>query len=112
VPSTAGDREFRWHGAKALQHVSAAATKRASVARRTGARNGARGPRGGVLADPCRQDPDKWRADPDAWRTFDWAQRCRYHRENAHLAPPSPARVVFIGDSITDACVPQIRNCS
>jgi len=57
----------------------------------------------GVLAGPCRQDPDKWRGDPHAWRTFDWAQRCRYHRENAYLAPPSPARVVFIGDSITEA---------
>jgi lysophospholipase L1-like esterase len=60
-------------------------------------------PRMGVLADPCLDNPDTWQGNPDAWRALDWAQRCRYWRENAHLPPPSTARVVFIGDSITEA---------
>ena len=35
----------------------------------------------------------------------DWPQRARYHAENAALPPPRPGeeRVVFLGDSITDA---------
>jgi lysophospholipase L1-like esterase len=37
------------------------------------------------------------------WRALDWGQRCRYWRENADLPPPSRARVVFLGDSITEA---------
>ncbi len=34
---------------------------------------------------------------------YDWSQRCRYWHENAHLPPASTARVVFIGDSVTEA---------
>ncbi len=34
---------------------------------------------------------------------YDWSQRCRYWDENAHLPPASTERVVFIGDSITEA---------
>lgn len=37
------------------------------------------------------------------WLAVDWGQVCRYQQENAALPPPSPARVVFLGDSITEA---------
>jgi len=60
-------------------------------------------PRVGVLADPCLEDPDTWRGNPDAWRELDWGQRCRYWRENTRLVAAGTARVVFIGDSITEA---------
>lgn len=60
-------------------------------------------PRVGVLADPCSENPDTRQGNPDAWRAYDWSQRCRYWYENAQLPPASPARVVFIGDSITEA---------
>jgi len=60
-------------------------------------------PRVGVLADPCFENPDTWQGNLDAWRTYDWSQRCRYWHENMHLSPASTARVVFIGDSITEA---------
>jgi len=50
----------------------------------------------GVVADPCR-------GVPQASTPFDWSQRCRYSRENSKLPPPSRGRVVFIGDSITEA---------
>lgn len=56
----------------------------------------------GVHADPCVQNPDTWQGNLDAWRANDWGQRCQYWRENAHLPPPSPARIVFIGDSLTE----------
>ena len=68
----------------------------------------------GVLADPCTGVPTSPTADHQAtadpynswmteWRALDWGQRCRYWRENADLPPPSRARVVFLGDSITEA---------
>jgi len=68
----------------------------------------------GVLADPCTGVPTsptadhRATADPynswmTAWRALDWGQRCRYWRENAGLPPASRARVVFLGDSITEA---------
>jgi lysophospholipase L1-like esterase len=50
----------------------------------------------GVVADPCR-------GVPQASTPLDWSQRCRYSRENSQLPPPSRGRVVFIGDSITEA---------
>jgi lysophospholipase L1-like esterase len=50
----------------------------------------------GVVADPCR-------GVPQASTPLDWSQRCRYSRENSQLPPPSPGRVVFMGDSITEA---------
>jgi lysophospholipase L1-like esterase len=56
-----------------------------------------------VLADPCVEGPDTWQGNPDAWRALDWGQRCRYWRENRRLPSASPALVVFIGDSITEA---------
>lgn len=59
-------------------------------------------PRPGVLDDPCIENPDTWQGNPDAWRNYDWGQRCHYHRQNQDLAI-SPARVVFIGDSITES---------
>jgi lysophospholipase L1-like esterase len=68
----------------------------------------------GVVADPCTGVPTspttahQAAADPynswmTEWRALDWGQRCRYWRENADLPPPSRARVVFVGDSITEA---------
>jgi len=60
-------------------------------------------PQVGVLTDPCAEDPDKWRGNPEAWRELDWGQRCRYFRQNLHLAASAGARVVFIGDSITES---------
>ncbi len=66
----------------------------------------------GVVAVPCAQVPVRPAAaheaasDPHAnwmrdWLSLDWGQRCRYESENAALPPPSRARVVFFGDSIT-----------
>jgi lysophospholipase L1-like esterase len=60
-------------------------------------------PQVGVLADPCAEDPDKWRGNPDAWRELDWGQRCRYFRQNQQVRTATGARVVFIGDSITES---------
>jgi lysophospholipase L1-like esterase len=60
-------------------------------------------PRVGVRADPCVENPDSWQGNPDAWRTYDWSQRCHYWHENLLLPPASSARVVFIGDSITES---------
>ncbi len=57
----------------------------------------------GVVPDPCAQGPDNWQGNPEAWRIYDWSQRCRYWQENAHLPPASTERVVFIGDSLTEA---------
>ncbi len=36
-------------------------------------------------------------------RLLDWPQLARYRDDNASLLPPGPGRVVFFGDSITDA---------
>ena len=71
----------------------------------------------GISANPCQGVPleptpvHKAAADPyDAWMhewlSLDWSQQCRYHRENAALAPPSAARVVMFGDSITEGWKP------
>jgi lysophospholipase L1-like esterase len=67
----------------------------------------------GVNEDPCRGVPvaptaaHQASADPYAswmhdWLGLDWSQRCRYQRENAALPAATPARVVFLGDSITE----------
>jgi lysophospholipase L1-like esterase len=67
----------------------------------------------GVYADPCLGVPvqptaaHQASADPygswmGEWRSLDWGQLCRYRGENAALPPASPARVVFLGDSITE----------
>jgi lysophospholipase L1-like esterase len=44
-------------------------------------------------------------AAPGATHSLDWANLGRYHDENAKVPPPTPLenRVVFMGDSITDA---------
>jgi lysophospholipase L1-like esterase len=60
-------------------------------------------PKVGVRADPCAENPDSWQGNRDAWRTYDWSQRCHYWHENSRLPPASVARVVFIGDSITES---------
>jgi lysophospholipase L1-like esterase len=58
---------------------------------------------------PAAQAPDaeKWKAQLDrAERTLkDWPNLARYREENAKVAAPQPGeeRVVFMGDSITDA---------
>ena len=71
------------------------------------------GPQVGVSALPCHGVPlepsDAHKATPDPyqswmheWLSLDWGQQCRYEAENAALGPPTPARVVFMGDSITE----------
>lgn len=68
----------------------------------------------GVIASPCAGVPvvptaaHQASADPylnwmHDWLALDWGQKCRYQRENAALPPASPSRVVFLGDSITEA---------
>jgi hypothetical protein len=71
----------------------------------------------GVVDDPCAEVPlqptaahratadwyASWMKD---WLVLDWAQRCRYRQENAQLPPTSPARIVFMGDSITEGWKP------
>jgi lysophospholipase L1-like esterase len=70
-------------------------------------------PRVGVLPDPCANVPvsptpaheataDPYKSWMSEWLALDWGQQCRYRRENAALPPPSPDRIVFLGDSITD----------
>ena len=71
----------------------------------------------GIVANPCQGVPleptlaHKAAADPyeawmREWLALDWSQQCRYRRENAALAPPSAARVVMLGDSITEGWKP------
>lgn len=49
-------------------------------------------------------DPyNNWMRD---WLAADWAQLCRYRNENAALPPASGARVVMLGDSITEGWKP------
>jgi lysophospholipase L1-like esterase len=63
----------------------------------------------GIMADPCPVHPTP---TDDAGRelgrlhqvTRDWAQLCRYHRDNAALRG-QPVSVVFMGDSITDGWI-------
>jgi lysophospholipase L1-like esterase len=68
----------------------------------------------GVTSRPCADVPvaptaahqataDPYQSWMREWLGLDWGQRCRYQRENAALPPASPARVVFLGDSITEA---------
>jgi lysophospholipase L1-like esterase len=74
----------------------------------------AAGPTVGVLDDPCTGVPLEATAAHQAttnpyiswihdWLALDWAQQCRYRKENANLSVPLGQRIVFIGDSITDA---------
>ena len=46
----------------------------------------------GVVDDPCGQTPSN---------SADFFDLCRYRAANQALAKPSPARIVFMGDSIT-----------
>jgi lysophospholipase L1-like esterase len=63
----------------------------------------------GIVTDPCPVHPAP---TDDAARTMaklhqvtrDWAQLCRYHRDNAALRG-QPVSVVFMGDSITDGWI-------
>jgi lysophospholipase L1-like esterase len=54
----------------------------------------------GVVADPCAASGN---SAPAEWQALDWGQRCRYWHENQQLPPASAGRVVFLGDSITEA---------
>jgi lysophospholipase L1-like esterase len=67
----------------------------------------------GVSDQPCQGVPTAQTAAHNAtadpyqswmreWLSLDWGQLCRYQPENAHLPPATAARVVFMGDSITD----------
>jgi lysophospholipase L1-like esterase len=67
----------------------------------------------GVSDQPCRGVPTEQTAVHNAtadpyqswmhdWMGLDWGQLCRYQTENSQLPPASAARVVFLGDSITD----------
>jgi lysophospholipase L1-like esterase len=55
-------------------------------------------------APAVEQITERHRAEDEALRT-DWANLKRYRQANAELAPPAPneKRVVFMGNSITDA---------
>jgi lysophospholipase L1-like esterase len=68
----------------------------------------------GVSATPCDGVPTQPTAAHKAsgdwygnwmkeWLAADWGQRCRYQLENAQLPPTSTRRIVFLGDSITEA---------
>jgi len=68
----------------------------------------------GVIDHPCAGVPvsptaahqaatDPYQSWMHDWLALDWGQKCRYQRENAALPPASPHRVVFIGDSISEA---------
>ena len=63
----------------------------------------------GIVADPCPARPEAADAEGREMRklhqvTRDWAQLCRYHRDNAALRG-QPVSVVFMGDSITDGWI-------
>jgi len=71
-------------------------------------------PQVGVTADPCKDVPSEptaahkaaanpWAAWMQDWLKLDWAQRCRYHAENSALPAAASTRVIFLGDSITEA---------
>jgi len=68
----------------------------------------------GVLEHPCAGVPivptaahqastDPYQSWMHDWLALDWGQKCRYQRENAALPPATSHRVVFLGDSITEA---------
>jgi len=68
----------------------------------------------GVLDDPCTGVPLEATAAHQAtanpymswmhdWLSLDWGQQCKYRNENRLLSAPSGRRIVFIGDSITEA---------
>jgi lysophospholipase L1-like esterase len=73
----------------------------------------------GVVENPCVDVPiqptaahkasadwyDSWMKE---WLALDWGQRCRYQAENAQLPAPSAARIVFMGDSITEGWKPAV----
>ncbi|GAA0449424.1 MULTISPECIES: SGNH/GDSL hydrolase family protein [Sphingomonas] len=63
----------------------------------------------GIVADPCPSRAEE--TDPEGREmrklhqvTRDWAQLCRYHRDNAAVRG-QPVSVVFMGDSITDGWI-------
>lgn len=71
----------------------------------------------GISAAPCDGVPvtqtpaHRASADPYGswmrdWLAADWAQLCRYRDQNAALGPASRARVVMMGDSITEGWMP------
>jgi lysophospholipase L1-like esterase len=104
MPTHRGRSGLRWHAATALLALIAlyAPTTPADEV--------------GIVSDPCGGVPTepgpRHRASADVygawmgdWLRQDWGQRCRYARENALLPPAGPARVVFIGDSITEGWV-------
>ena len=59
-----------------------------------------------IAATPPASDKD--RAAFMAWSKLDPEGLCRYREENAALPPATPGRVVFIGDSITEAWRPSV----
>ncbi len=90
-------------GAASAQTVAATATRAAAAVRPV-----ATGPDGKPLAiDPIlRAAPDSLTpAEITRLQTLsaDYGQLARYHAANATLPAPEPGRVVFFGDSITDA---------
>ena len=63
----------------------------------------------GIVAEPCPSRAEE--TDPEGREmrklhqvTRDWAQLCRYHRDNAAVRG-QPVSVVFMGDSITDGWI-------
>ncbi len=95
---------------RALVFVVGAMTAPLSLAQTTAAA----APTVGVLDDPCTNVPLEATAAHQAtanpymswihdWLALDWGQECRYRIENANLSAPLGKRIVFIGDSITEA---------
>lgn len=66
---------------------------------------------GSAFADePTQAQKDQWAKDYQARLITDWPYLARYHADNAAMAPKprSEARVVFMGDSITEGWFSQV----
>ena len=61
----------------------------------------------GVVRDPCavNRPPPETSSAYGAWKVRDFANQCRYAQANAALPPATAHRVVFLGDSITEAWI-------
>jgi lysophospholipase L1-like esterase len=95
-----------------LSALAGCASVRAAGAGSPGAPPHARGPAGATVPDPEPAQASQAAQHRDGWRNGrldvylnDFGELARYREANAQLGRPAPgaARVVFLGDSITDA---------